>query len=89
MSFVSAVENVGITAARNKIDRLLLSLPEAEHDALTSLLNNPSLSLEKIAKIIREEGKTGHEGVPADFYEVSASAVKRWRNAHGVVVNGL
>ena len=89
MSFVTASQNAKTLAARNKIDRLLLSLPADEADALQELLANRGLSLEKVASIIREEGKAALLDAPADYYDVSASAVKRWRNTHLTNVNGL
>ena len=89
MSFVTAVQNAKTIAARNKIDRLLFSLPEEEAEALVQLLHNPNLSLEKVSQIIREEGAAALLDAPADYYDVSPSAVKRWRTANPSAVNGL
>lgn len=87
MSFKTAVENVELTAARNKIDRLLIALPEDETEALHILLANPSLSSDKLSKLIKSEA---HEGVlEPHFYQVSDSAVKRWRGSNLTSVNGL
>lgn len=92
MSFVTAVQNASAISARNKIDRLLFSLPEEEAEALEQLLRNPSLSLEKVSTIIREEGAAALLDAPADYFDVSPSAVKRWRNTNlpvSTAVNGL
>lgn len=87
MSFVTAVQNASAISARNKIDRLLFSLPDEEAEALVQLLHNPSLSLEKVSQIIREEAQEGV--LDPDYFDVSPSGVKRWRTANPTAVNGL
>lgn len=87
MSFVTAVQNASAISARNKIDRLLFSLPDEEAEALIQLLHNPSLSLEKVSQIIREEAQKSV--LDSDYFDVSPSAVKRWRTANPTAVNGL
>lgn len=87
MSFVTAVQNASAISARNKIDRLLFSLPDEEAEALVQLLHNPSLSLEKVSQIIREEAQKSV--LDSDYFDVSPSAVKRWRTANPTAVNGL
>ena len=87
MSFVTAVQNASAISARNKIDRLLFSLPEEEAEALVQLLHNSNLSLEKVSQIIREEAQEGV--LEPDYFDVSPSAVKRWRTANPTAVNGL
>ena len=91
MSFVTAAQNAKTIAARNKIDRLLSALPADEAQGLEELLTNRGLSLEKVSAIIREEGESALPGVPACYFDVSPSAVKRWRNTNLPVstVNGL
>lgn len=89
MSFTSAVQKVEIATARNKIDRLLLALPEEEATALRNgLLCNRELSLDKTSKIIRGEAQN-FKDIPADYFDVSTSAVKRWRDNTLTAVNGL
>lgn len=89
MSFATAAQNAKTLAARNKIDRLLSALPSEEAQGLTELLTNRGLSLEKVSQIIREEGDAALLDAPAEYFDISPSAVKRWRNTNLNIVNGL
>lgn len=89
MSFATAAQNAKTLAARNKIDRLLSALPSEEAQGLTELLTNRGLSLEKVSQIIREEGDAALLDAPAEYFDISPSAVKRWRNNNLNIVNGL
>ena len=87
MSFADTAANVKVATAKNKIDRLLLSVPEDEAEALLQLLHNKNLSSERLAKIIRSEATGDVEGT---VFDLSVSAVKRWRVTNiDDEVNGL
>ena len=88
MSFQTAVAQANIIAAPNKVDRLLAFLPETEAEALRELLMTPGFSSNKIVAIIREEG-VQQDSDSAVFFDLSVSAVKRWRDNNPAIVDGL
>lgn len=89
MSFHSAIAQSEIIAARNKVDRLLAYLPDSEAEALTELLTNLGISTNKVAAIIHEEGRDQEDPVVVEYFDISVSAIKRWRDSNPTIVDGL
>lgn len=89
MSFQTAVAQAKIIAARNKVDRLLAYLPDVESEALREILNNRGFSNNQIVGFIREEAGMPQNADYSELFDLSVSAIKRWRDNNPAIVDGL